>query len=560
MKNNRPSANARRKTANKNGNEHSASQRSREIRNQHSLGKQTKSPTKASIRRVSQGHPSPAGKQLAQKPSAPTKLLTKEYLRSKLLTRRNFLIGAGGAAAIAAIAFGVDASKKATQQAESDAIKAVAGDAAGASSTSGDLSVLSVPQDAVFTTENCEYIDDTDSIMRLSTTVSLPHGTLVWANDDTVAACLLPTDTSTPLTQIGILQLGNGNLVRALSQPVGADEGYQIYDVRANSLGAVWVEADILNGNWRIYHSGLSGSTIASPVLVAEGNDDWEMPSIAISGGYSFWQMVPNQVKNENVSSSKLKSSLMRAAIGSPAESAETVFESKGYMACAPTSTITGIAFAPRSAESGTYYQLTHVDAETGEITDQLTLPASMKPTEVSYGSTGFSFSFDGIYQYGDGIANLGTYTPGQPVTLTTQTAIENARLGIEDSLPKGKDGATPELNESELDTAQKRGISAVADLYSAAEWFRFPRTPLTTPAWCGSWFLVKSTNVVAGVDLTNRRYFTLKASGNGESYGEFLASSGTVNRVVTYANLDYTPINGEPIKECSVRIWNVQG
>lgn len=494
----------------------------------------------------------------AQTKQAPKRSIDKDFLKEKLLTRRNFLIAAGGVAGAAAIAFGMDASKKASQQAESDAIKAVAGDAAGASSTSGDLSVLSVPEDAVFTTENCEYIDDTDSVLDLRNTVSLPHGTLIWANDDSVAACLLPTETSSPLTQIGILSLGNGNLTTALSKPVSGDEGYQIYDVRANSLGAIWVESDILNGYWRIYHSGLSGNTIASPVLVAEGNDDWDMPSIAISGGYSFWQLVPNQVKNKNVSSAKLKSKLMRAPIGAPIDSAEVAYEAKGYMACAPTGTPTGIAFAPRADASGIYYQLTHMSAESGEVTDSITLPASMKPTEISYGQTGFSFSFDGIYQYGDGIANLGTYTPAAPVALTTQTAIENAELAIRDGLPVEKDGSVRELNESEVESATKRGISAVADLYSAAEWFRFPRTPLTTPSWCGSWFLVKSTNVVAGVDLAGKRYFTLQASGNGENYGEFLASSGTMNRVVTYANLDYTPINGEPIKECQVRIWNV--
>lgn len=489
----------------------------------------------------------------------PIQPITKEFLKDKLLTRRNFLIGAGGIAAVAAITFGTDAASKAAEQAESDAIKAVAGDAAGASSSAGSLSVLSVPQEAVFTTENCEYIDSSDSVLSLQTSVSLPYGTLVWANDDSVAACLLPTDSSTPLTQIGLLNLKNGNLTNALKEPVGGSEGFQIYDVRANSIGAIWVESDILNGYWRVYHSGLSGNVISSPVLVAEGNDDWEMPSIAICGGYSFWQVVPNQTKNKNVSSSKLKSTLMRAPIGSPKESAEATYEAKGYMACAPTSSPTGIAFAPRSEASGTYYQLTHIDAETGEVTDRLTLPSSMKPTEISYGNTGFSFSFDGIYQVGDGIANLGTYTPVAPVALTTKTAIENAEAAIRDGLPKGKDGSEPELNADEIESAQKRGISAVADLYSASEWFRFPRTPLTTPSWCGSWFLVKSTNVVAGVDLANRRYFTLQASGNGENYGEFLASSGTMNRVVTYANLDYTPINGEPIKECSVRVWSVR-
>ncbi len=505
-----------------------------------------------------QAKPNPQPKPGTQTKRSPAQLLDKDFLKEKLLTRRNFLIGAGGIAAAAAIAFGVDASKKATQQAESDAIKAVAGDAAGASSTSGDLSILSVPQDAVFTTENCEYIDNSDSVLNLRTTVSLPHGTLIWANDDSVAACLLPTETSSPLTQIGILSLGNGNLTTALSKPVSGDEGFQIYDVRANSIGAVWVESDILNGYWRVYHSELSGNTIASPVLVAEGNDDWDMPSIAICGGYSFWQITPNQVKNKNVSSAKLKSTLMRAPIGAPIENAEAVYEAKGYMACAPSGTATGVAIAPRADASGVYYQLTHIDAESGEVTDSITLPASMKPSEICYGQTGFSFSFDGIYQYGDGIANLGTYTPVTPVALTTQAAIENAELAIRDSLPTEKDGSIRELNESEIESAAKRGISAVADLYSASEWFRFPRTPLTTPSWCGSWFLVKSTNVVAGIDLVGKRYFTLQASGNGENYGEFLASSGTMNRIVTYANLDYTPINGEPIKECQVRIWTI--
>lgn len=483
---------------------------------------------------------------------------TKAFLKEKVLTRRNFLIGAGGIAAAAAVAIGSDAASKAAQQAENEAIKAVAGDAAGASSTAGSIPVLSVPQDAVFTTEQCEYIEDAGSVLRLSATVSLPSNTLIWASDDSIAACLLPTDSSNPLTQIGLLNLRSGNLTTALKEPVGASEEYQIYDVRANGLGAVWVESDILNGAWRVYHSGLSSGTIASPVLVAEGDDEWDMPSLAISGGYSFWQLVPNQTKNENVPSSKLKSMLMRAPIGSPMESAEVAYEAKGYMACAPSSSQVGVACAPRSEESGTFYQLTHINAETGEVTDQLTLPANMKPTEVNYGATGFSFSFDGIYQYGDGIANLGTYTPVSPIPLTTQTAIANAKTAIEESLTKEGSEVVPELNAEEEESAVSRGVTAVTDLYSAAEWFRFPRTPLTNPSWVGSWFLVKSTNVVAGVDLAGRRYFTLQAQGNGENYGEFLASSGTMNRVVTYANLDYTPINGEPIKECSVRIWEV--
>ena len=38
-----------------------------------------------------------------------------------------------------------------------------------------------------------------------------------------------------------------------------------------------------------------------------------------------------------------------------------------------------------------------------------------MKPLEAGYGNTGFMFSFDAGYQYGGGIASIGTYTRPAP-------------------------------------------------------------------------------------------------------------------------------------------------
>ncbi len=40
-----------------------------------------------------------------------------------------------------------------------------------------------------------------------------------------------------------------------------------------------------------------------------------------------------------------------------------------------------------------------------------MTLPSSMTPDLASYGRSGFSFGFSSIYNFGGGIANLGTGT-----------------------------------------------------------------------------------------------------------------------------------------------------
>lgn len=463
-----------------------------------------------------------------------------------LVSRRHFLLGALSLGATAVIGGAVAVSQKTSKSAEID----LAGSSSSASTSVGDLSILNVPQDAVFTTEDCEFMEDASQSISMVTKASLPFGTLIWANDDHVAACLLPCDSSDPLTEAGILSLDSGSLNRVLTQPIGADEGFQIYDVRANSAGMVWVESNILRGDWRIYTAPLIDRERGEAVLVAEGNSKWEVPAITVAGAHAYWQEIPA----ESGPRAKENSSLLRAPLAATADSSESevIYSCPGRMACAPSPSATGVTIAPRTGSSGSYYQLTHIDDETGEVTDKLVLPNGMRPTEVAYGDTGFSFSFDSIYSYGDGIANLGTYTPAAPIAYD----IASATKDVEDTLLEGKRDPDEGLTEQDEEEAAEKSTQTVADLYSASEWFRFPRTPFTTPSWCGDLFMVKSTNVVAGIDLANRRYFSLDTDSATQDYGEFLASCGTTDRFVTYANVDYAPIDGEHVNECTVRVW----
>ena len=174
-----------------------------------------------------------------------------------------------------------------------------------------------------------------------------------------------------------------------------------------------------------------------------------------------------------------------------------------------------------------------------GAVTDAMVLPASMKPLECGYGKTGFNFAFDGIYNYGDGISNLGTYMPLEP--------LESPRLA-------GTEGAEgPGTDDPHLPVTL---ANIATPAYSADQWFHYVANPLSAPCWCGNWMLVRGGSAVCAVDLTGRRYAKLPLEEGSGDYNDFLASTHIGQRAVTYCNVDYTPINGEPQKHCLVRIW----
>lgn len=188
----------------------------------------------------------------------------------------------------------------------------------------------------------------------------------------------------------------------------------------------------------------------------------------------------------------------------------QVVLTSQGRMCTSIYASDNQITVTPRVQTSGTYYQLTVIDATTRQVTDTVILPQSMKPLEAGYGQTGFMFSFEGIYSYGDGIANLGTYAPKTDV----------------------------------------RGGN-----YSAAEWFHFARTPSAPPCWCGNFLVVKSTRSVVGIDLESDTYFVLDSVSGSDSYGDYLASTGNRERILVFANVNDEALSGGE-KYCSARIF----
>ena len=401
------------------------------------------------------------------------------------LSRRNFLLGAAGAGAVA-----------------------VAGAAAFASGAFGgdsgpSIDCLAVPENAMTPLTDLQALDGYEGSVRLANSIDVPFGTLAWSNDDQVCACLLPTQSGSPLTKAGLLFMGSGTLATALEEAVGRGEGFEIYDVRATSQGMVWTEADIMQGTWRIYGTPLTDGTLGSPRLLDEGDATYETPTLGASGPYALWQKVP--LATDDLTN---RSQLLCAPFDGEAR---CLYESRRRNAT-PLWTGSGSAvITPRLDSPTTYHQLTRIDLASGEVTDTLTLPAAMKPLEAAYGNTGFMFSFPDIYNYGDGIANLGTYVPY--------------------ALPADGD-------------------------YSAQRWFGFNRTPSAPPAWAGNLLIVKSTYSVCGIDLDAGTYFAIDVENGADKYGEYLISAGSGPTFATYTNIDHAPVGEEPIHTGRIKVW----
>lgn len=410
---------------------------------------------------------------------------TYEDNRQLVMSRRAFLYGTAAAGATAAIALGLTGC---------DAL------------TGGEeISYLKVPESSLVTLNDFEALDSPAQSIHLVNTFEVPYGTLIWANDDEVAACLLPTSTGSPLTKVGLLFLGSGTLATVLERAVGAVEHFEIYDVRATMEGIVWTEANVLQGIWRVYTAKISeGAIQGEPQLMEEGDSTYETPMLAVTAKRAYWQVVPKAPNDAG-----LTSRLMAASFG--LGGATCVYENARRIGTPPYSSPESVTIAPRIDASTTYYQLTNIDGTSDAVVDTLTLPGGMTPLETGYGKTGFMFSFANIYDYGEGISNLGTYTPVR--------------------MPASGD-------------------------YSSAQWFSFARTPTAAPAWCGNLLIVKSSYSVCGVDLDKSTYFAIDVDNGADDYGEYLASSGIHDTFVTYANIDHRPIGSAAIHACRVKVW----
>ncbi len=405
-----------------------------------------------------------------------------------LITRRALLFGALGAGAIGA---GVVGARALAAREEEDA----------------EIATLSVPEESVFDLESCTEVDAEDAF-ELAGDYILPYGTLLWTDDRYIAACLFPTEESSPLVHMGILQFTSDEYYILREEAVGAEEGFEIYDVRANSEGLVWVEAAIMQGLWRVYVAPLGEDlSLGEPRLADKGDSSSEVPSITICDKYAFWQ-TNAPVTNENA---RDEPAVVKRAQLDTGETT-TVYVSKGRMSAPLCAYQDSVIITPRHEDAVSYCDLVRLDAASGRVLERVTLPSGMMPNQVAYGPTGFSFCFESIYDYGGGISNLGTYTPAQP--------------------PANGN-------------------------YDNLTWFRFNRTPTAAPCWCtDNWFMVKSNQSVCAVNLPNKIFCSFGVESGCQDWGDYLVTTGNREIVATSMHIDQIDNEGNETKKTQVRVW----
>ena len=119
-------------------------------------------------------------------------------------------------------------------------------------------------------------------------------------------------------------------------------------------------------------------------------------------------------------------------------------------------------------------------------------MPRSFKPATAIYLDGQFAFSIAASYDYGGGIARVGTY------------------------YPIGND-----------------------------QYLRLARQPVTAPGLCQGWLFCKSGSRTVFVDYKNRRYFTVDAPGGTESYGDYPVCVGKTDTVYNYATIAKSTTEG---------------
>lgn len=415
--------------------------------------------------------------------------VTLPFGKGVTITRRNFLLGAVGVGAVAAAAAGVALTGEGEEDGGNDGI--------------------SVAANRVSNIDDFEELSR-DDCFSLIGSYELPFGSLVWTNNANVAACLIPTEQPSPITQVALLMLGTGNYFTVLEQAAGAADGFEILDVRASESGLVWTEANIMEGTWRIMCAPLSpnDATLGDTRMLEEGNRTFETPTIAAVGGNAYWQVVPvPDTENLRTATSYLK----RAAFSQG--NVQVLHQAAGRMCCPVYAASEGVVIAARNPEMYSNYDILYFDDASGGIADRLTLPSGMAPNALGYGPDGIAFCFENIYDYGDGIANLGTYTPA--------------------------------------------AAHIAGSTYDGLDWFRFGRTPQSGPCWCTDrWFMVKSTTSVCAVDIANRSFCSLDVESGCTDWGDYLATSGAGDTVVTIMQIDQVNTSGESEHHSQVRVW----
>jgi len=397
--------------------------------------------------------------------------------RSPLISRRAFVAG-GTALAAGALAGGALAGcSSSTPDGETvpAASEVTAEDA-------NSIEVLSVDESQVTSLADLENIDDPSALYTEVASYQLPLGSMLWQAAEGLAVVLGTGSTSSPLSQVKMLDTTTGVLTTIIDRAVGSADGFEIYDVRASSSTVAWSEYDYMTSDWKLYAASLSAdaTSIGEVYQLDDGDVNWDPPLICVADDEVFWTRLPYEKGLYTTGDSYLRKA---HATGTDVWD---VYTSHGRMITTPECSDGILTFVPRLDAQNVYYQMTALDIASEKIVSQVTLPASVRVMNALYLQDSFAFSVEASYSSNSAIATMGTYR----------------------SLGSGN-------------------------------YLRVARTPSCTPALCRGHLIVKFGKSTAVIDTAARTWFTVPAPNYSWSYGDYLATSGSCDSFIIYSTVD---------------------
>ncbi len=325
-----------------------------------------------------------------------------------------------------------------------------------------------------------EYSDDTPT---LSASWELPLGTLLFHSGGcSWAAAMLAPESASTVNTLGIVSLESGTVTTLVETP-SFGSTYSVFDVRCTDSVYAWVEINYNDLSWALLGQQLSsGALTGDPVVLDEGDEDWEPPRFTTWSSSVIWQKMPMA----SGGSSSEASHCYIWSVGS-AEGTE-IKESPGRFATSPRVADGVLTIAPRvRADEGVYYGMTAIDlsSETFDQIDQLVLPSSVSPFDATYMNDVFVFSIEAAYDNVGSLGNMGTF------------------LGSE-----------------------------------GGPYLYVRREPVAQVTSNGAYYLIKSQASHIIVDTDAQMYGTLFAPDRCLDYGDYPATDGISSQFVCYATV----------------------
>ena len=325
----------------------------------------------------------------------------------------------------------------------------------------------------------------------------LPLGSLVFQASDQIACVLTPGPTSRILTSLAILNLATGEMTTLLERALEGAESYCIYDARASNSVITWVESNLSTNDWILYaaslenvptEAGNNGAAATSPIRMGTpyrleaGDTVYDPPMLCVYDSTVYWTVMPDAFGPAYMDDSYFKAARINR---NGAEASRTLYVSPGRLITNPQATSGFVTIVPRVDTNDVRYQLTALNASTGEVVAISVLPSGVRVSDCVYMRNNFTFSIEGNYTYAQGLRFFGTYE---------------------------------QFDDNSLFYADK--------------------PPASPAAFINDCLIIKSTKNVVGFDLFSQASFILVKPSDCVDYGDLLAGCGVQNHLVVYTTI----------------------